>query len=769
MLVIETTGWLRERFPGAILLWRKDKERIMRPRTTPLAIVISLAGIVAFVAQPAYAQHINRASRDLVRASSNQKAVSQMFDGYPKTCWIAADDDPKPTLLVPLKKPCRINRVRLYQQYWYYVFHWKKKVTAKDLKEKGSLKRFRISVFDAGKKQWRVVDDHSKTPLPYDRRQLIHNQVESRFYEAAFEPVAASQVKIEFLESYEPPARVSHLMVLEAPNLPGYDNYPYPDWIFYYDEQILKELGIKCTLPDDWRDYNLNLNFKGMEEVREEVKRAIRAAGGPKKADYTKTKVQLLKYFRQRKLCRTILAHKPSETARKRYDFTNADKALQGLWQYEAFSVGKWWKYGGKGFQWDRIPDGWAKKSSRPYWFPFGPAFRDSDKHLSCAYYMSGDEKYAKALVEQLHEWIMAHPFASPYGRSRFHVAFKGRRPQARTGRWGYLMLYGIHSRHFTPGFLNLFLKTVVDHWRGRRIGKRIDWGCEEGYLTKAGYSLSVSVPFGELNCMPTVWQITHAAAKSFNLTGYPDGALRVNSTGYGLAAYWNLLNPWLLCRKADLATSPAFEGALIANLRWLTAITKPDGKLPLVGGHCSDDLSGPVRRAMDFFGAEDVLAEAAPWLLYLTSDRKKGHPPDFVSYPDADCYAGFYVMRSDWGPDARYLLMLAGHKGIEHVKRDKLHIALAAYGRTFLDGFWGEGQDSVFHNTVSADGRWQAAIPPTMPSQTMRPLKNLWVTSDIFDFVEGRFDTGYARGVTDPVHSGSRKTGGPKGLHRHA
>ena len=159
------------------------------------------------------------------------------------------------------------------------------------------------------------------------------------------------------------------------------------------------------------------------------------------------------------------------------------------------------------------------------------------------------------------------------------------------------------------------------------------------------------------------------------------------------------------------------------------------------------------MRAAIGLCG-DDVLADTAPALLYLASDRKKGAPPDFVSFPPENhSYAGRYVMRSDWGPDARYLLMVAGPKGIEHAKADQLHLAVAAYGRTFLDGTKGELYHSIHQNTVSVDHTtgytggqsfWRGPQNPAMPPQTMRALKMPWVTCDVFDSLEGRYDQSY-------------------------
>jgi len=47
--------------------------------------------------------------------------------------------------------------------------------------------------------------------------------------------------------------------------------------------------------------------------------------------------------------------------------------------------------------------------------------------------------------------------------------------------------------------------------------------------------------------------------------------------------------------------------------------------------------------------------------------------------------YAGYYVMRTGWEPDAMWAVLDAGHFGYGHQHEDKLSLLLHAYGRLLL------------------------------------------------------------------------------------
>jgi hypothetical protein len=118
--------------------------------------------------------------------------------------------------------------------------------------------------------------------------------------------------------------------------------------------------------------------------------------------------------------------------------------------------------------------------------------------------------------------------------------------------------------------------------------------------------------------------------------------------------------------------------------------------------------------------------------------------------------YAGYYVMRSGWEPDAKYLLFDAGPFGYGHQHEDKLTLVAAAYGKVHLidvgnypydTSQWRKyAIDTFAHNTVLVDGqpqrrrgekdRWSYVVKD--------PQAHTFFTNDGYDIASGTYDEGY-------------------------
>ena len=64
-------------------------------------------------------------------------------------------------------------------------------------------------------------------------------------------------------------------------------------------------------------------------------------------------------------------------------------------------------------------------------------------------------------------------------------------------------------------------------------------------------------------------------------------------------------------------------------------------------------------------------------------SEGKQGKSPAVTSC--AFDYAGYYIMRTSWKPDAVWALFDGGPFGYGHQHEDKLNVLLHAYGRLLL------------------------------------------------------------------------------------
>jgi len=172
-----------------------------------------------------------------------------------------------------------------------------------------------------------------------------------------------------------------------------------------------------------------------------------------------------------------------------------------------------------------------------------------------------------------------------------------------------------------------------------------------------------------------------------------------------------------------------------------------PDGRLPdLNDGHWAA-VAPLLARAAELY------PERADFCWAATRGRE-GAPPAEASltFP----YAGYYVMRSGWEPDAVWALFDGGPFGFAHQHEDKLNLLLHAYGRLLLtEGGNYAYDDSAMrryvlstraHNTVRADGRDQNRRLHFRPEDVdiAAPAGARWRTSDRYDAVEAGYDEGY-------------------------
>lgn len=147
------------------------------------------------------------------------------------------------------------------------------------------------------------------------------------------------------------------------------------------------------------------------------------------------------------------------------------------------------------------------------------------------------------------------------------------------------------------------------------------------------------------------------------------------------------------------------------------------------------------TQRAEELFGAD-------PLYRFVNSDRAEGEPPVAPTASALLPYAGFAVMRSDWGRDAAYLCFDVGALGKAHIHQDKLNINLykGAEELIFDDG-GGQYEDSPHreyalsacdHNTILVDGLPQSRTAPLLLDT---PVDVHWISNDVFDYAVGEYD----------------------------
>jgi hypothetical protein len=164
----------------------------------------------------------------------------------------------------------------------------------------------------------------------------------------------------------------------------------------------------------------------------------------------------------------------------------------------------------------------------------------------------------------------------------------------------------------------------------------------------------------------------------------------------------------------------------------------------------CLPDLNdGTDRNMQDYMQvAYDLLPRRKDYLFAATAGREGVLPAETSHAFD---YAGFMVMRSDWGSQARWGLMEAGPFGAGHQHEDKLQLIIHAYGKYLLvdpgnyaynNSKWRQYiYRSYAHNVIHIDGKEQYRRGRDWNRYVIEePMEHVWQTSAWFDYVAASY-----------------------------
>lgn len=137
--------------------------------------------------------------------------------------------------------------------------------------------------------------------------------------------------------------------------------------------------------------------------------------------------------------------------------------------------------------------------------------------------------------------------------------------------------------------------------------------------------------------------------------------------------------------------------------------------------------------------------------LAWLAGCRAEGHPPAGATASRYLPWAGFAVMRSDWGADATYLAFDVGPLGRAHAHQDKLTFTLwkGSEELVFDDGggHYDNSPERAYavtghdHNTLLVDGLAQQRNEPRWATE---PIDAEWQTTPTRDRACGVYDQGF-------------------------
>lgn len=407
---------------------------------------------------------------------------------------------------------------------------------------------------------------------------------------------------------------------------------------------------------------------------------------------------------------------------------------------------------------------------------------------LGVAFWLTGDEKFARTFTTQLDSWMDQNPPGLGVNwSSSLEIAF-------RAMSWVWAFHFFRNSDNFTP---DLFLRGLKQlHCHGRHIEQYLStYYSPNTHLTGEAlglYYLGTQLPFLERSHH---WRKlgNEIMVNEISKQVLSDGVYFEQSTWYQRYTV-DFFNQFVMLRSLHgdsyyTAGAAAIENGLERALDVMLHITMPGGETPLIGDDdggrtlpltsaAADDFRGTLAVGSIIFDRGDLkrIGGAVPedvfWLMGPTGlnsyDNIAAVEPKAASKGFDD--GGYFVMRDGWEATDNYLLVDCGPVGSlsgGHGHADALSIELAIQGKTMLvdsgtytyhesrelrDYF----RSTTAHNTLVIDGVSSSEPGGTFGWKTSaQAAKRAWIAEDRFDFFEGTHD-GYQRLAAPATHTRS-------------
>lgn len=473
----------------------------------------------------------------------------------------------------------------------------------------------------------------------------------------------------------------------------------------------------------------INLDYPGLEEVKQKVKNG----------DFDSAGHLYVSYLKQRSYPKWYIDWHDfnSDKVRKaQYNTKDVDRFVQN----ELVSCGIWHKFG-KQVIWTHNPtennyNEWTWQLNRhAHWVSLGEA-----------YWATGDEKYSKAFVAQLNSWLDQCPRPSDSGR-RVGSAWRSLDAGLRmTNSWPYSFYYFLGSDSFDEQSILRMVLSFYEH--GVHLRK---YNTSNNWLSIEMAGLyTVGALFPEFKDAEE-WR-SFASEKIYDEEEgqfYPDGAQVELSPSYHANSMTGIS---LVCRLAKMNSYPLPKD-YVKRLEKAYVVCEnlmmPDGRLPAVNdGEWVECRQRYLSVARELFPSRQDFE-------YLTTKGQLGKKPAFTSVFMP--WAGWCVMRTGWNADDYYSLYEIGPYGAGHQHEDKLSFIIYAFGQKLITecgvyaydkSKWYEyALSSRGHNTVRIDGldqnRYQSRTDESI-LYSKEPITHSWTSTRRYDLAKGVYNDGF-------------------------
>lgn len=412
-------------------------------------------------------------------------------------------------------------------------------------------------------------------------------------------------------------------------------------------------------------------------------------------------------------------------------DVEEADRILAG------HILGHHWP---EGVDWDANPYGYIEWSIRIHGFSYF-------KPLELAWVKTRDPKYARGIEAILCDWMRKTPM--PFGVRAGGLA------------WGHSLIVSMRAFNtLVDAFTVLcdcqdtedrtildLLKSIYEH--AVYLLKFESFPPSNKTISEGRALLAVACSFPEFREAEAWYEdASRRLMDDMNIQVMPDGASYELTPGYQMAIASWFLDAFKVAGKFGRSLDPELEAGIGRMYDWCVSISRPDFSHPSV----SDAGSLDSKYGGSLAGPGAILSnQSAVW---IGNQGEQGSAPEYTSIARPD--SGYFVMRSGWDQDARYLLFEGGPYGRFHQHEDMLSFDLFAHGLPFIvdpgiTSYYPNAWTSFYrtteaHNTVLVDGCGQNRRAQTISEwvESARD-KTVWRSDDRADVAIATYDAGFA------------------------
>ena len=386
---------------------------------------------------------------------------------------------------------------------------------------------------------------------------------------------------------------------------------------------------------------------------------------------------------------------------------------------------------------------------------------------LGRAYFITGQEKYAKTFVNQVEHWIDNNPLDNDLKKMSWRRIEAG----IRCENWIKAFEYVKNSKYITSDFLAKFISTLIKHGEYinssfNNFSKTSNWGVLE---YQGLFNLS---QFLKEFKFAKQWEIESLKKLTtcINLQVLPDGGHWEQSPMYHNEVFHCFLNINYIAQQNNLKLSDDIiqktKKMAFANVIW----QKPNYHQPLLGDSDDTDTRGLLTFASYLFSDQVLKSRAFTKVDYenyfllgkegmIKYNEMISEKPNFASrYMES---LGDFYMRSSWEEDANYLSIHLKKMGAGHGHDNLLHFTLFSKGKDYLvdsgrysyvDDQWRElFKSNKSHNTLGVDNLTNSIYSDSWTNSFEARSEGVFTKSnELYDYAEAE-NTAYKR-LKDPV-----------------